>query len=549
MTTDQIPDPRYDLQYHSIPNALLLTAERTPDAEAFVDAHHRLTYAQLRAEVIDTVRAMIGFGIRPGDRVAVWAPNAAEWAIAALGVLGAGGIVVPVSVRFTGREVEHVLRDSGARLLLAATDSGGSDLLARLGPDDLPSTLEQTVVIKGPDAPGALSWTAFRKLGDGIRPEDALTAMRAVGPDDISDIMFTSGTTGAPKGVIATHGQSLRCHGYMTHLFGLGPGDHFMIVPPFFHSFGYKFGWVACVMHGATAYTLERYDAEDVMKLVHDEKISILPGPPTLFTDIIDHPRRGEYDLSSLRATNPSAATVPPALARQLHDVLGVETVLTGFGLTEATAVVSTCQPGDDFDDVVNSVGRPLPDVEVRIVDDDRREVPDGSAGELEVRGYNVMQGYWNNPKATAEVLSDGWLRTGDIAIRNERGFLRITDRKKDMYISGGLNVYPAEVEHVLFEHPDVAAGAVIGVPDDRLGETGMAFVVPRSAEAFDVGGLLVWLRERLAGYKMPHYVQLVDDLPRNASLKVLKGELRQQAAAILSDPTHAAAAATKSDA
>jgi acyl-CoA synthetase (AMP-forming)/AMP-acid ligase II len=529
-------DPRYDLQNRSIPRALLLSAARQPDAEAVVDGRHRWSYAELRDRSVAAVRAVLAAGIEPGDRVALWAPNGAPWIVAAIGILGARAVLVPISTRLTGPEVAHVLTSSGARMLFAATDSGGQDLLARLGPGDVPSTIERVVVVQGPDAPSAQNWDEFVATGAGVEESTALASIDAISPDDVGDLLFTSGTTGVPKAVPATHGQTLRAHTYLLGVLGAQPGDRYLVIPPFFHSFGYKFGWVAGIVLGTTIVTIERYDAETAMQTIAAERITIMPGPPTLFTDILDHPRRGDYDLSSLRAGTPSAAIVPVEVVKRMSSELGIDTVLTAYGLTESTATVSTTSPADDPEDIARSVGRAIPGVEVRVRDDDGNVVGAGVAGELEVRGYTVMSGYWNDPVATAAAITpDRWLRTGDIAVIDERGFITITDRKKDLIISGGLNVYPAEIERVLLRQRGVAGAAVVGVPDVRQGEVGMAFLVLR--EGGDVDELATALRQELASFKIPRYAEVVDALPLNASMKVLKPELRRQAAELFATP------------
>ncbi|MCW2913333.1 MAG: Long-chain fatty acid--CoA ligase, partial [Actinomycetia bacterium] len=332
------------------------------------------------------------------------------------------------------------------------------------------------------------------------------------------------------KGVMLTHAQSLRAHGYLSAVFGFALGDRYLVIPPFFHTFGYKAGWMASLMHGVTVIPQRIFDVDEVLRRIERERITVLLGPPTLFNDLMRHPRRGDHDLSSLRFTVPSAAVVPVELVHRLHDDLGFDVVLTAYGLTEATSMVSTCRPEDDPDDIANSVGRPAQDVEVTLVDADGGPVAPGEAGEVLVRGYVVMRGYWEDPEATAAAIdADGWLHTGDIGTINERGFLRITDRKKDMFIAGGFNAYPAEIERLLLRHEAVADVAIIGVPDDRLGEVGAAFVVPAAGHDVQAEDLIAWAREHMANYKVPRHVHLVTELPRNASMKVRKADLRAE--------------------
>ena len=524
---------RHDLEFGSIPGILRVNGRRLAGREALadLDSGRRWTFAELEADMIRSVRAAIAAGVRPGDRVGLWLPNSAEWIIAALGVLGAGGVLVPLNTRFKAEEAAYVLRRSGARMLIAGTAFLGMDHIGMLrsGEPELAKELH-TVCALGDVPEEAVAWEDHLAAGAGVPETTALERIDAVSGDDLSDIMFTSGTTGAPKGVVLTHAQSLRAHGYLSAVFGFTLGDRYLVIPPFFHTFGYKAGWMASLMHGVTVIPQRIFDVDEVLGRIERERVTVLLGPPTLFNDLMRHPRRGDHDLSSLRFTVPSAAVVPVELVHRLHDDLGFDVVLTAYGLTEATSMVSTCRPEDDPEDIANSVGRPAQDVEIRLVDAEGGPVAPGEAGEVLVRGYVVMRGYWEDPEATAAVIdADGWLHTGDIGTLNERGFLRITDRKKDMFITGGFNAYPAEIERLLLRHEAVADIAVIGVPDDRLGEVGAAFVVPAAGHDVRAEDLISWAGEHMAGYKVPRHVRVVGELPRNASMKVRKAELRER--------------------
>jgi acyl-CoA synthetase (AMP-forming)/AMP-acid ligase II len=521
---------RYDEELVSIPHAVRIAARRHPASEALVDGDVRLTFAELETAMVDAVRAMIALGIGPGARVGLWAPNSARWVLAALGVHGAGGTLVPINTRFKGEEAAFVLNRSGAGALVTVTDFLGNDYLGMVR-DAAPGTvaLQRVVVASGESHDADLSWADFLDSGRAVSIEQAHASIDAITPDTLSDIMFTSGTTGHPKGVMLTHGQSLRAHGWLSRVLDFRPGDRCLIIPPFFHTFGYKAGWMACIVHGVTAIPLRVLDVGEVLRTIAAEKVSVLMGPPTLFSAILDEAYRHDHYLSSLRVTMSSAAQVPPALIRRMRDDLGAEVTISCYGLTEATSLATTTIPGiDETADVVDSVGRAALDVELRVVDDAGEDVPAGSVGELFIRGYNVMRGYWDDPEQTAETITtDGWLRTGDMAILDERGFLRIVDRKKDVVVVGGFNVYPAEVERILSAHPDMAEIAVVGVPDDRMGEVPIAFVVPRPGAVLTAQGFITWATDRIANFKVPRRVIIVDALPRNASMKVLKNELR----------------------
>jgi acyl-CoA synthetase (AMP-forming)/AMP-acid ligase II len=315
-----------------------------------------------------------------------------------------------------------------------------------------------------------------------------------------------------------------------TDVVGLREGDRYLIVNPFFHTFGYKAGWMSCILRGATTVPFQVFDVPKVLDAVQRERISVLPGPPTLLQGILDFQDRASYDLSSLRLTVTGAAAVPVRLIERLRDEMTFETIITGYGLTETTGTAAMCRHDDDPDTIANWSGRAIPDTELQTVDDAGSPVAVGEPGEVVVRGYHVMQGYFEEPDETAATIySDGWLHTGDIGVMDARGYVRITDRKKDMFIVGGFNAYPAEIENLLLHNDQLAQAAVVGVPDDRLGEVGMAFVVPRPDVSIDPDAVIRWARDNMANYKVPRYVEVVDALPLNASGKVLKYELRER--------------------
>jgi acyl-CoA synthetase (AMP-forming)/AMP-acid ligase II len=376
-----------------------------------------------------------------------------------------------------------------------------------------------------------VSWDDFVESGAKAAAAVVDRRVAALGPETISDMMFTSGTTGRPKGVITTHGQTLRAFQVWAEVVGLREGDRYLLINPMFHTFGYKAGIVASLLSGSTLVPLPVFDVDAALAMIPAERISMFPGPPTLYQSLLNHPKLGDADLSSLRLAVTGAAVIPVDLVRQMREVLGFETVITGYGLTEATGIAAMCRYDDDAETIATTSGRAIPDVEVAVVDDGGVEVPTGEPGEVVVRGYNVMQGYFEDPEQTAEAIdADGWLHTGDIAVMDDRGYLRITDRKKDMFIVGGFNAYPAEIESLLLAHPGIAQAAVVGVPDDRLGEVGVAFVVAKPDASLDGDEVVAWARDAMANFKVPRRVEVVESLPLNASGKVLKFELREKA-------------------
>jgi len=523
---------RGDLEWGTIPRLLDNAVERFGAREAIVDGDTRLSFEQLRAAARHAARAAIATGLEQGDRVAIWAPNIHEWIVAALGALTAGGVLVPINTRFKGREAGYVLHKSRAKLLFTVRGFLDIDYPKLLRDADVEGP--EIVLLRGEADAGETDWTTFAQRGEEI--EDSILDKRAVEPNDLSDIIFTSGTTGQPKGVMTTHAQSLRVFEVWSDIVGLREGDRYLIVNPFFHTFGYKAGILACLMRGATIVPHAVFDAGQVMRRIGEEKITVLPGPPTLYQSILNDPARAEHDLSSLRLAVTGAAVVPVELIKRMRDELTFETILTAYGLTESTGTATMCRQDDDAETIANTSGCAIPDTEVRVVDDDGTEVPRGEPGEIVVRGYNVTQGYFEDPEQTAATITDGWLHTGDIGVMDARGYIKITDRKKDMFIVGGFNAYPAEIENELLRHEAIAQVAVVGAPDERLGEVGVAFVVARPGVAVDPNLIISWAKSQLANYKVPRKVEILDALPMNASGKVLKYELRERARTMMEE-------------
>ncbi|MDQ1381997.1 MAG: HIP---CoA ligase [Actinomycetota bacterium] len=516
MTDDELPS--------TIPGLVARAAVSFPDLEALVDPQLRLTFPQLADEVDRAGRALVASGIEPGDRVAIWAPNCSEWVIAALGTLAAGAVVVPPNTRFKGAEARYVLERADVKLLFTVTDFLDTNYEALLRAEPELPLLREIIDLRGP------SWSEFlaRDTGSESLP-DALTG------DDLCAILFTSGTTGRPKGAMLTHGATVRAYDAWSTEVGLRAGDRYLVVNPFFHSFGLNAGIVASLVKGATIIPHAVFDVDAVMTRAAEEQVSMLPGPPTVYQSILDHPRLGEFDMSSLRLAVTGAAPVPVELIRRMRAELGFETIVTGYGLTEATGIATMCRHDDDPETISNTSGRAIPDVEVLVVDEKSVEVPRGDPGEVVIRGYNVMRGFIHDPQGTAEAIdADGWLHTGDIAVMNERGYITITDRTKDMFIVGGFNAYPAEIENMISDHPAVGQVAVVGIPDERMGEVGYAYVIPRLHATVTPDELRAWCREKMANYKVPRYFEIVDEVPLNASGKVLKYELRERARATL---------------
>ena len=503
----------------TIPHVAAEAARRWGDAPGLVEGDESWSFAELWTRARASASAFLACGIGSGDRVAIWAPNSREWIVAALGAMSVGAAIVPLNTRLKGREAGDILRRTGAAMLLTVDDFLGIDYRALIADEHLPA-LRETILIGG----GLDAFAARGREADDPAVDAALAALT---PDTVSDIMFTSGTTGIPKGVVTTHDRIVPMFRHWIQVMGLAAGERYLIANPFFHSFGFKAGWVAALIAGAVIFPVASFDVEAMVRHIERDRINFLPGPPTIYQSLLARKEMRDFDCSSLRGGATGAASVPPELIRRMRIELGMVDTVTAYGMTECSTITA-CRRGDDADLIATSCGKAIPGLEVRIADAEGREVPRGEAGEIRVRGYAVMREYLDDPIATREAIdADGWLHTGDIGTMDAAGYVRITDRMKDMYISGGFNCYPAEIERLLSTHPAVGAVAVIGVPDERMGEVGKAFVVARPGASPDADEIIAWARVNMANYKVPRVVDIVAELPLNASGKVVKTELR----------------------
>ena len=495
---------------------------------AITDGEVQLTYAELDAARVRAARAFVATGLEKGERIAIWAPNIYQWIIAAIGAQSVGGVLVPLNTRYKGAEAGYILRSSGARMLFTVGDFLGVHYPELLAEQSLPS-LERTVTLSG-TAAGCQSWEAFLAAGEAVPEAQVASRASALTPEDTLDILFTSGTTGNPKGVVTGHGQNIRTFETWSATVGLCSDDNYLIINPFFHSFGYKAGWLAAIIRGAHILPVLNFDLDSVLAQIERDRISMIPGPPTIYQSLLAHPRRKDYDLSSLRLAVTGAAPVPVELVRQMREELGFEVVVTAYGLTESCGVVSICRADDSAERISHTSGCAMEGTEIKCVDREGYSVTPGTDGEIWCRGFNVMQQYFNNTAATAEAItSDGWLKTGDVGVMDKDGYVRITGRIKEMFIVGGFNCYPAEIEIILCGMPGIARAAVIGVPDARLGEVARAYLVKDAQAQLDEAAVIEWAKDRMANYKVPRSVIFLDELPMNAGGKVDKAALLQR--------------------
>jgi acyl-CoA synthetase (AMP-forming)/AMP-acid ligase II len=493
---------------------------------AIIDGEQQLSFVDLYQQSCRVARALMALGIAKGDRVAIWSPNIWEWVVVALGIESIGGILTPINTRFKGPEAAWILNRCQPKILFTLSGFLDIDYMAMLGEQELPKDL-RLVLMRGTQQ-DAMGWDDFISLADNVQ-EDALEKrLDSVDGKAQLDLMFTSGTTGRPKGVCTGHQQNIKVYDTWSNTVGLNQEDRYLVINPFFHSFGYKAGWLSAIIRGCTIYPVAQFDVTEVLELIQRHKITMLPGPPAIFQSILMHPEWQTYDISSLRLAVTGAASVPVNLIERMRADLKCDQVVTAYGLTESTGVVSICHPDDSAERIARTAGRAMPGVEMRCVDKEGQQVSPGEPGELLVRGFNVMSGYYDDPEATAATINpEGWLHTEDVAVMDEQGYIRITDRIKDIYICGGFNCYPAEIENALCSMEGIMQAAVIGVSDERLGEVGRAFLVADHAAKLNEEVVIKWCRTNMANYKVPRSVIFMDALPMNASGKVLKTELR----------------------
>lgn len=517
--------------YHRFQQTVAIHGERVAITEG--EAH--LTYRALEQASREVAAALIGLGIERGDRVAIWAVNRTEWVIAALGIQAAGGVLVPVGTRLRGREVAGILNDAGARLIFCDPGFGDFDFVEALLAQDLPA-LERIVFFEEgarPEGDRLQSLAALRASPH--RVDDAvLDARIAAGSGaDLSDIIFTSGTTGRPKGVLTTHRKSLiACDIQLAEINRFTPDDVFAVTFPFAHNAGYRAGWQASLLNGVRIIPVRTFDAGALLRLIEKEGVTMLPTAPPVAQALLDHPDRASTNLSSLKMMAVGGTVVPVRLIEDMRAQLGTGTIVqTGYGLTEAAGSLTITHDDDPPEVIATTVGHPLSNIEMKILDAAYREVPLGTVGEVAVRGPQITPGYLDNPEATAAAFTeDGFLLTGDAGWLDAAGNLHLTDRIKDMYLVGGFNCYPAEIERILAQMPGIAAVAVIGVEDQRLGQVGLAFVVPEKGAALAEADVIAWCKAEMANYKVPRSVRFLDALPLNATGKIAKMDLRAMA-------------------
>ncbi|HEX4011310.1 MAG TPA: AMP-binding protein [Solirubrobacteraceae bacterium] len=503
---------------------------RFGDREALVSCAQdlRYTYAELDEAVNELARGLLAAGVAKGDRIGIWAPNCAEWTMVQYATAKLGAILVNINPAYQTSELEYALTQSGCRMLIAAPGFKTSDyraMVAEVRPQL--EALERLVFLDGPD------WTQLLAEGAGVDAARLHARMDELAPGDPINIQYTSGTTGFPKGATLTHRNILN-NGYMVGEYcRYTERDRVCIPVPFYHCFGMVMANLGATTHGSVmVIPAPGFDPEATLRACATERCTSLYGVPTMFIAQLDHPRFGEYDLSSLRTGIMAGSPCPVEVMKRVIELMHMGEVGIAYGMTETSPVSTQTAHDDPVEKRVGSVGRVHAHVEVKIIDPiEGGTVTRGDPGELCTRGYSVMAGYWNDPERTAEAVDpDGWMHTGDLATMDDEGYVNIVGRSKDMVIRGGENLYPREIEEFLYRHPDIADVQVIGVPDERYGEELMAWVIPRGQATLDADGLRAFCEGKIAHQKIPRYVKLVDAFPMTVTGKVQKYKMREQA-------------------
>jgi len=506
-------------------------AEEHPDEEAIIFEDRRITYEELNEKAERLANFLMKKGIGRDDKVAIYLPNLPEWIVAWFAIPKIGAVVVPTDPWYKGGEIEYMFNDSDTKAVITTDEYGKYNFLDVL--EDKKSELnklETLVMIDGEsDEFESITFDEAYEKGKDWREDDAyLERKEGTEPDDVTFILYTSGTTGKPKGVMLSHYQIVKNAHDQGEILETTEEDKLVIPVPFTHCFGNVMSITLMTVFGGTMIPLVEFEPHKALELVDKEEATMIHGVPTMFIRQLEVLKEEDYDTSSLRTGIMAGSSCPVETMKSVIDDMGCNVLIT-YGLTEASPGVTMTRMDDSVEDRVETVGTVMPDQEIKIVDDTGEEVERGETGELLVKGYNVMKGYYNKPEATEETIEDGWLHSGDLAQMDERGYVEIVGRKKDMVIVGGLNVYPREIEEYLIEHEEIQEVAVVGVPDDELGEVVAAAVVPTEGSDITSQDVVDFVYGEIASAKVPRYVTVTDSLPVSGRGKVQKFRLRDQ--------------------
>lgn len=522
-------------------------AAKYPTSDALI--HHekniRYTYQEFNEVCRKIAKGFMKMGIKKGDHIAVWATNYPEWVVAMFAAAKIGAVLVTVNTNYKVFEFEYLMRQSDSSTLLLINsfkDSNYLEILNELCPElatskpgELKSEalplLKNVISLEGPQ-PGMFVWADIMKMGEGITDEELAERQNSITVHDVANMQYTSGTTGYPKGVMLTHYNLINNGFFIGECMNFSEIDRLCLQVPLFHCFGCVLGVLACITHATAMILISYFRPEEALQTIEREKCTAIHGVPTMFIFILEHPNFDQYDLSSLRTGIMAGSPCPTQVMRQVIDRMGMHEVTITYGQTEASPAITMTTIHDDIETRVNTVGKAMPEIEVKIVDPDtNKEVPRGIKGELCARGYNIMRGYYNLPEATESAIdADGWLHTGDLATMDERGYCKIVGRIKDMIIRGGENIYPREIEELLYTHPKVKDAQVVGVPDVAHGEEVYVGIIPIAGETVTPEELRAFVLSKMSRHKVPKYFDIVDSFPMTASGKIQKYKIRENA-------------------
>lgn len=523
-------------------------AAQYPKNEAIVSGQQRINYETLMDRVNSMANALLKMGVKKGDKVAIWMSNIPEWVYAHFACIKIGAPLIPLNTRYRVHELEYILRQSDSTTLVMMDRFLKIDFIPMIyevcpelnecQPGDLRSKklplLKRVIMFSEQSHPGILDYSKVLESGkDYAGSAELKRAQEAITPEDVYVIPFTSGTTGFPKGVVTTNYQYSRIMEAVSDRFQMSDKDRILVVSPFSHNMGNMTGMLLGACNGACILPMESFDPGEALRLIDEEKVSKFTGSPTMYIMMLDNADFPKRDTTSIKSSVIGGADVSPDLVRTIIAKMGIQDLISAYGLTENTGVSTMSQRGDPPEVVANTAGKLIfPDCELAVVDPDTgEELPRGTQGEICSRGFYVMKEYYKQPEETANAFnSKGWFRTGDLGIMDDRDYIKITGRLKDMFITGGVNAYPAEIESFLMTYPKISMVAVAGVPDRRMGEVAMAFVKLKEGQTATEEEIVKFAREKMANYKAPKYVRFVDDFPMTATGKIQKFVLKETA-------------------
>ena len=536
--------PNYD---KTLGDQLDRTAARYPDHEAIIYNEQRISYKELQQRVNKLAKGLLALGVQKGDKIALWLSNRPEFIYAKFAIAKIGAVMVPLNTRYKRHEIEYILGHSDSTALITMANFLGINFLelikefltdtldrgaGRLHSHKLP-LLRNVICIADERYNGMLRLADIMESKSSEIEDEALKKRQSsVAADNIVNLPYTAGTTGFPKGVMLTHYSILRHMHNNADLLGINDRDRFIVYLPLFHVFGCIVNVVMAILRGSCLILQEHFDAGESLRLIEKERATVIMGVPTMYTMQLGHKDFNKFDLSSLRTGEIGASTIPVDLVKEIITKMGVKGLMSGYGMTEASSTISGTAKGDPIEIIATTVGQPFPDTEMKIVNPKTgKTVPSGMEGEILVRGFHVMKGYYKEPEATRKAIDEaGWLHTGDLGVMLENGYFKFVGRLKEIYIAGGFNVYPSEVENFLYSYPKIRQAYVIGIPDRIMGEVGMAFVQLKEGVSCTQEDIIDYCRGKIANFKIPKFIEFVSEFPMTSSGKIQKFKLREMA-------------------